>query len=99
MDPLGEGAVHQAMPGENGPRGPNIRGSLTGNRPTSNERPTQDTHATGTSNSRNRSHANQGRSHPSDSDRRENQSPYQGAMILKRGIQEKLHQKPQPLNL
>ena len=27
------------------------------------------------------------------------QSPYQGAMILKRGIQEMLHQWPQPLNL
>ena len=61
--------------GDNRPRGPNISGSSTGNRPTSNERPTQDKHATGRCDSRNWSHANQGSSHPSDSDRRENPEP------------------------
>ena len=63
---------------DNRPRGPNIRGSSTGNRPTSNEQPTQDTHATGRCDSRNWSHVNQGRSHPSDSDRRENPEPLSG---------------------
>ena len=64
--------------GDNRPRGSNIRGSSTGNRPTSHERPTQNTHATGRCDSRNWSHANQGRSHPSDSDRRENPEPLSG---------------------
>ena len=45
--------------------GPKIRGSSTGNRQTSNERPTQGTHATGRGDSRNRSHASPGRSHAS----------------------------------
>ena len=65
--------------GDNGTRGPYIRGSSTGNRQTSNERPTQNTHSTGRCDSRNmchaspgRSHAIQGRNNPSDSDRREN---------------------------
>ena len=65
----GRGSSSSYARGDNRPRGPNIRGSLTGNRPTSNERPTQDTHATGRCDSRNWSHANQGRSHHSDSDR------------------------------
>ena len=56
---------------------PPIRGSSTGNRPTSNERPTQDTHTTGRCDSRNRSHANHGRSHPRNSDRG-NQEPLPG---------------------
>ena len=43
--------------------GPNSRASSTGNRQTSNERPTQGTHATGRSDSGNRGHASQGRSH------------------------------------
>ena len=43
--------------------GPNSRVSSTGNRQTSNERPTQGTHATGRSNSGNRGHASPGRSH------------------------------------
>ena len=58
--------------------GPNIRGSSTGNRQTSNERPTQGTHATGRGDSRNRSHASpgmshasQGRNNPNESDGRE----------------------------
>ena len=62
--------------GDNRPRGPNIRGgSSTGNRPTSNERPTQDTHASGRWDSRNLNHENQGRNYPRDSNRRENPEP------------------------
>ena len=47
----------------NGTWGPNIRTSSTGNRQTSNERPTQGTHATGRSDSGNRGHASPRRSH------------------------------------
>ena len=43
--------------------GPNSRASSTGNRQTSDERPTQGTHATGRSDSGNRGHASQRRSH------------------------------------
>ena len=43
--------------------GPNIRTNSTGNRQTSNERPTQGTHATGRSDSGNRGHASPRRSH------------------------------------
>ena len=43
--------------------GPNNRASSSGNRQTSNERPTQGTHATGRSDSGNRRHASPGRSH------------------------------------
>ena len=43
--------------------GPNSRATSTGNRQTSNERPTQGTHATGRSDSGNRGHASTGRSH------------------------------------
>ena len=64
--------------GENRPRGPNIRGSSTGNRPTSKERTMQDTHATGKCDFMNWNHANQGRSHPSNSNRRENPEPLSG---------------------
>ena len=64
--------------GDNRTRGPNIRGSSTGNRQTSNKRPTQDTYATGRCDSRNRSHASQGRNNPSDSDRRVNPEPLSG---------------------
>ena len=60
---------------DNRTRGPNIRGCSKGNRQTSNERPTQDTHATGRCDSRNRSHASQGRNNPSGSDGRENPIP------------------------
>ena len=67
-----------SVTGDNRTRGSNIRGSSTGNKPTSNERPTQDTHATGRCDSRNRSHANQGRKNPSNSDRRENPEPLSG---------------------
>ena len=74
----GRGSSSSYATGDNRPRGPNIRGSSTGNRPTSNERPTQGTTATGRCDSRNRSHANQKRNHPSDSDRRENPEPLSG---------------------
>ena len=47
----------------NGAWGPNSRASSTGNRQTSNERPTRGTHATGRSDSGNRGHASPGRSH------------------------------------
>ena len=43
--------------------GPNSRASSTGNRQTSNERPTQGTHATGSGDSRNRRNASPGGSH------------------------------------
>ena len=61
--------------GDNRPRVPNIRESSIGNRPTSNERPVQDTHATGRRDSVNWGHAYQGRSHPIDSNARENPEP------------------------
>ena len=53
------GAVHQAMP-----QGiTDSRASSTGNRQTSNERPTQGTHSTGRGDSGNRRHASPWRSH------------------------------------
>ena len=63
---------------DNRPRGPNIRGISNSNRKTSNERPTQDTHATARCDSSNRSHASQLRNNPSESDRRENPEPLSG---------------------
>ena len=75
---IGRGSLTSYATGDNRQRGPNIRGSSTGNRPTSNERPTQDTHATGRWDSMNWNLANQGRSHPSDSNRRENPEPLSG---------------------
>ena len=74
----GKGSSSSYATWDKRPRDPNIRGSSTGNRPTSNERPTQDTHATGRCDSRNRSHVNQGRSHPSYSDWRENPESLSG---------------------
>ena len=74
----GRGSSSSYATGDNRPRGPNIRGSSTGNRPTSNKRPTQDTLATGRCDSRNWSHANQERIHPSGSDRRKNPEPLSG---------------------
>ena len=73
----GRGSSSSDATGDNRPRGPNIRGSSTGNRPTSNQRPTEHTHATGRCDSRNWSHANHGRSHPSE-ERRENPEPLSG---------------------
>ena len=71
----GRGSSSSYVIGGNRQRGPIIRGSSTGNRQTSNERPTQDTHATGRRDSVNWGHAYQGRSHPSDSNGRENPEP------------------------
>ena len=74
----GRGSSAGYATGDNRTWGPNIRGSSTGNRQTSNERPTQGTYATGRGDSRNRchaspgmSHASQGRINPSESDGRE----------------------------
>ena len=87
--------------------GPHFRGSSTGNRQTSNERPTQGTHATGRGDSRNRSHASpglshasQGRNNPCDTDRRDvpNTEPLSVSMILRHFIQEMPQQWPQPLH-
>ena len=64
MDPLELGAVHQAMPQgiiEHGAR--TLEQVQRGNRHTSNERPTQGTHATGRGDSGNRGNASPGRSH------------------------------------
>ena len=74
----GRGSSSSYATGDNRPRGPNITGSSTGNRTTSNKRPTQDTLATERCDSRNWFPANQGRSHPSDSDRSENPEPLPG---------------------
>ena len=83
----GRGNSANYATGDNRTWGPNIRGSSTGNRQTSNERPTQGTHATGRGASRKRSHASpgmshasQGRNNPSESDEREVPSaePLQG---------------------
>ena len=74
----GRGSSSSYATGDNRPRGPNIRGSSTGKRPTSNERPTQDRLATGRCDFINWNQANQGRSHPSDSNRRENPEPLSG---------------------
>ena len=74
----GRGSSAGYATGDDRTWGPNIGGSSTGNRQTSNERPTQGTHATGRGDFGNmshaipvRSHASQGRNNPSDSDRRE----------------------------
>ena len=98
----GRGSSSSCAAGDNRPRGPNIRGSSTADnrpRPKSNERPTQDTNTTGRSDSRNWSHANQGRSHRSYSDWRENPEPLAGGNDVRAGIQGTLHQWPRPLNL
>ena len=100
MDPLDEGAVHQAMP----------QGTIEHGAQTSEEaqlatdRPQK--------NDRRRIHMRLGDVIPGTGVMRVKeettlairtggkiQSPYQGAMILRRGIQETLHQWPQPLNL
>ena len=49
----------------------NKRGGTTGSRPISSERPMRDANATGRSDSTSWNQSNQGRSQPSDSDRRE----------------------------
>ena len=74
----GRGSSAGYTTGDSRAWGPNFRGTSTGNRQTSNERSTQGTHATGRSDSRNRSHvspglshASQGRNNPCDTDRRD----------------------------
>ena len=83
----GRGSSAGYATGDNRTWGPNIRGSSTGNKQTSNERPMQGTHATGWDGFRNRSlaspgmsHASQGRNNPSESDGREvpNTEPLSG---------------------
>ena len=61
----GRGSSADYATGDDRTCGPSIRGSSTGNRQTSNERPTQGKHATGRGDSRNRSHASPGMSHAS----------------------------------
>ena len=93
----GRGSSSSYAWGDNRPRGPNIRGSSTGNRPISNERST---------------HMRQGDVIPRTGIKRikgevipairtegKTQSLYQGAMMLNRGIQGTRHQWPQLLNL
>ena len=74
----GRGSSSSYATVDNRPRGSNIRRVSTGNRPISNERATQDTHSTGRCDSMNWNQANQGRSHPSDSNRRKNPEPLSG---------------------
>ena len=83
----GRGSSAGFATGDSRAWGPNFRGSSTGNRQTSNERSTKGTHATGRSDSRNRSHvspglshASQGRNNPCDTDRRDvpNTEPLSG---------------------
>ena len=97
----GRGSSAGYATGDNRTWGPNIRGSSTRNRQTSNERPTQGRYAIGRGNSRNRghvspgmSHASRGRNNPSELDGTAvpSENPCQGAMILRRGIQERLNQ-------
>ena len=59
----GRGSSSSYATRDNRTWGPNSRASSTGNRQTSNERPTQGRHATGRSDSGNRRHASPGRSH------------------------------------
>ena len=97
----GRGSSSGYSTGDNRTWGPNIRGSSTGNRQTSNERLGQGTHATGRGDYRNSSHASPGMSHASQGTNNQNKSdgrevpsaePLSGAMILRQGIQERLHQ-------
>ena len=83
----GRGSSAGYATGDNRTWGPNFRGNSTSYRQTSNERPTQGTHATGRGDSRKRSHASvgmshasQGRNNPGDSDSRDipNTKPLSG---------------------
>ena len=83
--------------------GPNSRASSTGNRQTSNERPTQSTHATGRSDSGNMGHTSPRRSHMGqagnthgDSDCKD--APHTEPWTLKQDTQGMLRQWPQHLN-
>ena len=77
MDPLEEEAVHPAMAHGTIGNGPKHQRKFNWQQ-TDLKRPKQDRHATGRCDFRNWCHANQGRSHPSDSDRRENPEPLSG---------------------
>ena len=63
MGPVHQGSSSGYATRGNGTWGPNSRTSSTGNRQTSNERPTQGTHATGKTDSGNRGHASPRRGH------------------------------------
>ena len=87
--------------------GPNSRASSSGNRQTSNERPTQGTHATGRGDSSNRRNASPGRSHVGQGETltairvagmHRKQSLRQGVRTLRRDTQGMLRQWPHPLN-
>ena len=84
--------------------GPNSRARSTGNRQTSNERPTQGTHATGRGDSGNRRHANPGRSHGDQGANRHGGSDCRDApntepLTRCDDTREMLRQWPQPSNL
>ena len=94
--------------GDNRTWRPNIRGSSTGNRHTSNKR-RRKVHMRlgdvipGTGVMRAQGGVMRAKEETIPASRTEGkfrvQNPYQGAMILRRGIQKMLHQWPQPLNL
>ena len=68
----GRGNSSSNATGNNRPRGStNTRGSYTDTRPISSKQPMRDMNANGRIGSTNWNHSNQGRSHPSDSDRME----------------------------
>ena len=81
----GRGSSSTYTTGNNKPRGPKNRGSSTGKIQTSNERPAQDTHATGRCDYRNMSYASQGKNNPSESDRRESPEPLSGGKETQAG--------------
>ena len=92
MDPLEEGAVHQAMPQGT------IEAQLATDRPQMNDR--RNIHIRlGDVIPRTGVMRVQEETIPANRTDGKIQSPYQGAMILKRGIQETLHQWSQPSNL
>ena len=70
----GRGYSYSNDTGSQRPRNPtNIRGSSSGSRPISNEKPTREAQVVGRGDSTNWSHSNQRRAQPSDSDGRVNQ--------------------------
>ena len=95
----GRGSSSSYATADNRPRGTNIRGGSTGNRPTSDERPTQEANATGICDSTNWSHANQGKNNPETRKGWKIRSFYRRAMMLERGLHEMQLQWLQRLNL
>ena len=71
----GRGSSFSYATGDNRPRGPNLRGGSSANRPTSDERPTRDANTTGRCDFTSWSHAEQVKSQPGDSNRREIPEP------------------------